>query len=678
MLTTQSNLYQLLSDEVCEINLKSRTINIPSAKTFVGVENDTDVNAMAFKLDSSFNGTSLEDFTFFVNYINANAERDSYEVTDAALVDGEITFTWTLSRKATSYRGNLSFIVCAKKFDTDGTTVLKSINTTVSTLKVLKGIEASEHIAQQYADLMEQWKQEIIDSVGSAGVSEEAVSKAVTDYLKGNPVQAYDDTEIKKEKSILKSLNGESNSKNPYKKILAFGDSIAWGSGSSNGGSYGFLQMTKNTGHSVTSNGFFSQQCEKSGTWSVDVDGCKYVSNSDGAKIGVYNTNGNIPQIPYTLTILYKKCSDGTVCSVYGDDGDVVGTIDCSGDSLLEKAVFTSDANKKLYLKVNSGEKAYIQNVIITPTDIKGNDMLIWAYGGYRSSSMSVDFYKAYIDNYLPNTMIWEFISNDYGQSMYDEFVSTSTSVLEYAINKGIDVILIIPCGQKGTNGNATWIKYKQVYYDFIKNHNKCTLIDYDSLFGGFDVFETKNDYLSDNIHPNDKGYIAMANVLCNVLYNTNVLEYSNKTYFLSDFRYPYHGKVTISEQSKIGEVYLDNAYKVVDSPWVNGWKLPLQASFYGDVDSKAKALPKGNIVVSNFNNLAYTSTSDSSKSYSPIMAHPYLPNVSSVPADNDKYLGNLFRLSIAGLDDQIITYISKSDGSKKWVALQTKDIQTI
>ena len=184
MLTEPSDAYTLLSDEALEIDLVTRNIKIPTTKTFIGVENDSDVNVIPFKLSSTYNGIDLTDFTFFVNYINANAERDAYEVTDAAEKDGEITFTWTVSHKASSYRGDLSFIVCAKKFDTDGVTVVKSINTTVATLKVLKGIESSAHIAQQYADLMEQWKQSIIDSVGGD------IDKAVSNYITNNGIYA--------------------------------------------------------------------------------------------------------------------------------------------------------------------------------------------------------------------------------------------------------------------------------------------------------------------------------------------------------------------------------------------------------------------------------------------------------------------------------------------------------
>ena len=80
----------------------------------------------------------LSKLKLYVNFENANKERDNYFVDDVTVNEGNILFSWLFSRKVTKYKGDVKFIVCAKKSE-DNLTL--EWNTTVAKGLSLEGIE---------------------------------------------------------------------------------------------------------------------------------------------------------------------------------------------------------------------------------------------------------------------------------------------------------------------------------------------------------------------------------------------------------------------------------------------------------------------------------------------------------------------------------------------------------
>ena len=145
-----------------------RTMTIPTDIVLLGVESDDDVNKIPFQMPKEYCGFDLSQFECRINYMNANGDGDIYIVDDLA-VDGDdpslMTFTWLVGRNACAYKGNTQFIVCLKKFTDDDTgTVVQEFNTTVYSLPVLQGLETTEAVVQQNADIIEQILQRIDDS----------------------------------------------------------------------------------------------------------------------------------------------------------------------------------------------------------------------------------------------------------------------------------------------------------------------------------------------------------------------------------------------------------------------------------------------------------------------------------------------------------------------------------
>lgn len=145
-------------DKTFVIDNDLRTIIIPKTVPTLGVESDDDVNRVEFRMPSTYCGTDLSTFKIRINYLNANAEPDVYEVTDAVKRGGGvIKFSWLVGRHAAMYKGDVKFSVCMKDVDSTGK-VNREFNTTIASLPILEGLETGEQAIVEYHDIFEEWR----------------------------------------------------------------------------------------------------------------------------------------------------------------------------------------------------------------------------------------------------------------------------------------------------------------------------------------------------------------------------------------------------------------------------------------------------------------------------------------------------------------------------------------
>lgn len=171
--------------EYCTVDDDTRLVTIPDKYKKLGVESDEKAKRIWFRFPKLVgnNGVDLSEIGVRVNYRNANGDGDIYIVEDLT-TDGDcVTFSWELTRKVTAYKGNVSFVVCAVKSDTDGT-IKNEWNTTLNKeCEVLEGLEVTEQITQENPDIIEY----ILANLGSGGtgLSTEAIDKLeeVGNYL---------------------------------------------------------------------------------------------------------------------------------------------------------------------------------------------------------------------------------------------------------------------------------------------------------------------------------------------------------------------------------------------------------------------------------------------------------------------------------------------------------------
>ena len=105
-----------------------------------------------------------------VNYININKSTRAqnpgiYEVDDMQVKANNITFTWLISRNATQYVGPLNFLIKFMCFDEDGNVIYEWHTDIFKNVSVYTGMNNEETIEEDYPDILEKWKNEILAKI---------------------------------------------------------------------------------------------------------------------------------------------------------------------------------------------------------------------------------------------------------------------------------------------------------------------------------------------------------------------------------------------------------------------------------------------------------------------------------------------------------------------------------
>lgn len=144
--------------ERCVIDGWTRKITVPNLYAFIGIESDEKTMRIPFRCPRIVgNGTDLSKMHIYVNYQNANGEKNRYLAEDVTIDGDDILFSWELSRHVTMYKGFVSYIICAKKGDTEGNTT-NEWNTHVAQGMVDEGFEVINpaEIEEHDFDIIEQ------------------------------------------------------------------------------------------------------------------------------------------------------------------------------------------------------------------------------------------------------------------------------------------------------------------------------------------------------------------------------------------------------------------------------------------------------------------------------------------------------------------------------------------
>ena len=169
-------------NDIFLINPETRTITVPETEKIFGVSHDGNSERKHFRCPKIVgDNIDLSTMHLYVNYQNANGEKSAYLVEDVQTDGDYITFSWLISPDVVAYKGQIKFIVCAKKGD--GT--IPEWNTTIAEGTVLEGLEATNEVVARNPDIIEQILTRL-DNVTE--IPQEKVTKAVSEYMKENPI----------------------------------------------------------------------------------------------------------------------------------------------------------------------------------------------------------------------------------------------------------------------------------------------------------------------------------------------------------------------------------------------------------------------------------------------------------------------------------------------------------
>lgn len=165
-----------------KIDAVSRVIvNVDETKRML-VQNDHNSERLTFEVPRYVDGHDLADCNVVqIHYVNSdmfekNKSVGVYEVDDVGIkgTEGEnaniVILTWLVSGNATRFVGNLDFVIrfsCVTENAVDyawNTAVFKGIS-------IIAGIYNSDVVVEEYADVLEQWRQELFGPEGDSKMS---------------------------------------------------------------------------------------------------------------------------------------------------------------------------------------------------------------------------------------------------------------------------------------------------------------------------------------------------------------------------------------------------------------------------------------------------------------------------------------------------------------------------
>ena len=169
-------------NDIFTVNPESRTITVPDTEKIFGVFSDGNTERKHFRCPKIVgDNIDLSTMHLYINYQNANGQKYPYLVEDIRTDGDYITFSWLIGPDVVAYKGQIKFIVCAKKGD--GT--IPEWNTTIAEGTVLEGLEATDEVVERNPDIIEQILTRL-DNVTE--IPQEKVTEAVSTYMEANPI----------------------------------------------------------------------------------------------------------------------------------------------------------------------------------------------------------------------------------------------------------------------------------------------------------------------------------------------------------------------------------------------------------------------------------------------------------------------------------------------------------
>lgn len=167
-------------NDIFEIDPETRVITVPASEKLFGVANDGNSERKHFRCPKIVgDNIDLSTMHLYINYQNANGQKYPYLVEDVQTDSDYITFTWLIGPDVVAYKGQVKFIVCAKK----GDRAISEWNTTIAEGTVLEGLEATDEVVARNPDIIEQ----ILTRLNSITepVTQESSAKRITRITDG-------------------------------------------------------------------------------------------------------------------------------------------------------------------------------------------------------------------------------------------------------------------------------------------------------------------------------------------------------------------------------------------------------------------------------------------------------------------------------------------------------------
>ena len=183
-------------DAIFEIDPTTRVIST-NVKKIVLMQYDHNSEIFTFSIPQFVEGHDMSLCNKIeVHYTNINKRtreqsKNIYPVTDKHVKDNNLVFTWLLSGNATKYSGSLNFIIRFECVEDDYSISYMWHTDIFKNVTVSDGISNTESVIEDYSDILEQWKNNIINEIPQADYEQN--DNTAKDYIKNKPAIATND-----------------------------------------------------------------------------------------------------------------------------------------------------------------------------------------------------------------------------------------------------------------------------------------------------------------------------------------------------------------------------------------------------------------------------------------------------------------------------------------------------
>lgn len=141
-----------------------RVVTVPKELQRIAVQYDHDVETVTFDCPRYWDGLDMSELRVYVNYMRRDrvvgcylARNVTVDTTDSAIMH----FDWTISRNVSQVAGEIKFLVCIKKGDSEGNEVNHWNSELNTEMYISEGLEVGESVLEPYPDIILQWEDEV-------------------------------------------------------------------------------------------------------------------------------------------------------------------------------------------------------------------------------------------------------------------------------------------------------------------------------------------------------------------------------------------------------------------------------------------------------------------------------------------------------------------------------------
>lgn len=208
-----------------------RIVSVPKELQRIAVQYDHDVETVTFDCPRYWDGLDMSELHIYVNYMRRDrvvgcylARNVTVDTTDSTIMH----FDWTISRNVSQVVGEIKFLVCIKKGDSEGNEVNHWNSELNNQMYVSEGLEVGDEFFDDYPDIILQWEedvQRVKNELISAGASGEYDGATFTPSVddNGNLSWTNDKGRENPETKNIKGPKGDTGPRGPKGETGATG-----------------------------------------------------------------------------------------------------------------------------------------------------------------------------------------------------------------------------------------------------------------------------------------------------------------------------------------------------------------------------------------------------------------------------------------------------------------------